>query len=505
MKQKRFLSRAASLGFYTLILRGANTVFGIWLSNTVGAEGTGLFQLVSSVYFLAVTFSTSGVTIAITRIVSEQLAKGSPAGARRAFRLGLLLSLVLGLAASVLLFFSAPAAAEYWLCEPRAEIPLRIFSLGLPFLSTASVIRGYFLGRQRTGLSVNGDIAEQLVVMAVTVPLVTAFLPRGLTSVCIAMVIGSVASEVLSCLYALLLCICFRLKKEGHAPRGIGRQLISITLPVAVGNNIRAILTALENVLTPAGLRKNGAAASEALSQYGIVKGMVWPVLMLPTVLLAPFSSLLIPEVSAAAATGDNRRVRLMTHRCLKATLLYAFLIAGLLFTFAEPLCAVFFPSASPSGYLRALCPLIPLLYLDQIVDSILKGLNQQVASMKYNMADAAMRVLLVFFLVPVSGMRGWLFMLYAGTIFNASMSAARLIKVSHVLINWQDWLVRPLIAVIISCLLSAFLVKNVIAGMLFCIVSYIILLFAFGCITSREIRLFLHPAQKAEKKKIKA
>ena len=76
MKQKRFLSRAASLGFYTLILRGASTVFGIWLSNTVGAEGAGLFQLVSSVYFLAVTFSTSGVTIAVTRIVSEQLAKG---------------------------------------------------------------------------------------------------------------------------------------------------------------------------------------------------------------------------------------------------------------------------------------------------------------------------------------------------------------------------------------------------------------------------------------------
>lgn len=505
MKQKRFLSRAASLGFYTLILRGAGTVFGIWLSNTVGAEGTGLYQLVSSVYFLAVTFSTSGVTIAVTRIVSEQLAKGSAAGAKRAFRLGMLLSFVLGLAASALLFFAAPAAAAYWLCEPRAEIPLRIFSLGLPFLSTASVIRGYFLGRQRTGLSVNGDIAEQIVVMAVTVPLVTAFLPRGLTSVCIAMVIGSVASEILSCLYALLLCICFRLKKEGHAPKGIGRQLLSITLPVAVGNNIRAVLTALENVLTPAGLRKNGAAAGEALSQYGIVKGMVWPVLMLPTVLLAPFASLLIPEVSAAAAIGDYRRVRVMTHRCLKATLLYAFFIAGLLFSFAEPLCAILFPSTPAAGYVRALCPLIPLLYMDQIVDSILKGLNQQVASMKYNMADAAMRVLLVFVLVPVSGMRGWLFMLYVGTIFNASMSAARLIKVSHVLIDWRCWLVRPLSSIVISCILSALLIKNRLVGMLFCGISYIVLLFAFGCITRRELHLFLRPAQKVEKAKIKA
>lgn len=124
---------------------------------------------------------------------------------------------------------------------------------------------------------------------------------------------------------------------------------------------------------------------------------------------------------------------------------------------------------------------------------------------MKYNMADAAMRVLLVFFLVPVSGMRGWLFMLYAGTIFNASMSAARLIKVSHVLINWRVWLVRPLIAVVISCLLSAFLVKNAIAGMLFCIVSYVILLFAFGCINLRKFVFSFIPHKKQKKKKIKA
>ena len=505
MRQKRFLSRALSLGIYTLILRAVNTVFGIWMSNTVGAEGTGLFQLVSSVYFLAVTFSTSGVTIAVTRIVSEQLAKGSPAGARKAFRLGLLFSLILGVAASFLLFFAAPAAAAYWLCDPRAEIPLRIFSVGLPFLSTASVIRGYFLGQQRTGLSVNGDMAEQLVVIAVTIPLVTALLPRGLTSVCIAMVIGSVAAEILSCLYALFLCVCFRLKKEGQIEKGIGRRLVSITLPVAIGNNIRAMLTAIENVLTPSGLRKNGAAADEALSQYGIVKGMVWPVLMLPSVLLTPFASLLVPEVSAAGATGDKKRVRTMTHRCLKATLLYAFFIAGLLFSFADPLCAVFFPKVQAAEYVRALCPLIPLLYLDQIVDSILKGLNQQVASMKYNMADAVMRVLLVLFLVPVSGMRGWLFMLYVGTVFNASMSAARLIKVSRVAIDWRRWLLQPLASIVLSCTVSALLIENAVVGVLFSFAAYLLLLFVLGSITRRDLSFFLHLSQNTRKKKIKA
>ena len=500
---KGFLSRAVSLGFWTLLLRVGSTAFGVWLSNAVGAEGTGLYQLVLSVYMLAVTFSTSGVTIAVTRIVSEYYIQNNEAGMRRAFCLGLTFAASLGTLASLLLYVLSPFAAQYWLCDLRAAVPLRIFSFGLPFLSSASVIRGYFLGRQRTFLSVSGDVVEQIVTAAITAPLVLLWRENGIEGICTAMVIGSVSAEILSCIYAALTCLSVRTKKAGIPPRGIGRRILSITFPVAVGNNVRALLTAAENILTPAGLRKYGADSAGALAQYGVVKGMVWPILFLPTVLLSPVSSLLVPEISAADAMHDTARVQSMTHRCLKAALLYAFGAAGIIWTFAPQACALLFPEAENAAfYLRLLCPLIPLLYLDQIVDSILKGLDQQKASMRYNMADAAMRVALVFFLVPRYGIFGWIFMLYAGTIFNASLSAMRLIKVSRVVINVKSWVIRPVAAIVFSCTLASAIPVNAAvsaAGALLCYIGSLYLS------TRRKAQLRRFPFQKKCKKNEKS
>lgn len=498
LKTNSFLKSALVLTVAGLFLRGTQTGFSVWLANRIGAQGMGLFQLACSIYMLAVTLSTSGITIAVTRIVSEQQAKNQPAGVKKAFRLGFCASLFLGVTAAVLLFFCADWAANAWLGEPRTAPLLKLFSFGIPFLSTAAVIRGYFLGLRRAALSVSGDVVEQLVAMAATVWLVSLCAPGDITAACMALTAGSVLSEILSCIYAFFSYLVTRQKTKQKAPRGIARQMGTIVLPVAVGNNIRSVLSSIENSLVPSGLKRYGAHSAQALAQYGMVKGMVLPLLTFPAVLLSPIASLLVPEVSAAAAVHNQKRVLYMTKRCLRLTLWYAFGIMGVTLLFADEIGVLFFQSTQVSGYLRATAPLIPLLYVDQIVDGILKGLNQQVASMKYNTADALMRTLLVFFLVPILGMQGYLFMLYAGTIFNASMSAAQLIRVSRLRIDLVRWILVPLLFCAVSCILTKLLIHvSVLVGAVFCLALYVGLLFLFGCFSKSDISLFRKKCQK--------
>ena len=107
MKQRRFIENALVLTAATILMRLAGTAFMIYISNRIGAEGIGLYQLVSSVYSLAVTLSTSGLSLAVMRIVSEELALNDPAAARRAFRLCLAASILLGLLAGGLLYANA--------------------------------------------------------------------------------------------------------------------------------------------------------------------------------------------------------------------------------------------------------------------------------------------------------------------------------------------------------------------------------------------------------------
>ena len=75
------------------------------------------------------------------------------------------------------------------------------------------------------------------------------------------------------------------------------------------------------------------------------------------------------------------------------------------------------------------LCPLIPFMYTDTVVDGCLKGLGQQVWSMGINILDAALGVLLVYFLLPVGALSAYIGIIYFNELLNLTLSAARLRK----------------------------------------------------------------------------
>jgi stage V sporulation protein B len=204
----------------------------------------------------------------------------------------------------------------------------------------------------------------------------------------------------------------------------------------------------------------------------------------------------LVPEVSAANALKSRKRIDYIVNKCFKVTLLFAFLIMGIFLCFYEEIGLAFYKDAKVGSLLMIFAPLVPLMYLDMIVDSILKGLNQQMSSMKYNIADSAMRSLIIFVLVPIMGMKGYIIMLYFGTIFNALLSINRLIVVSKVRFRLVQWVVLPCIAITLACLFAKyFLNVGVFLSMTMVCVCYVVFLMLMGCITKRDwawvIRVF--------------
>ena len=72
---------------------------------------------------------------------------------------------------------------------------------------------------------------------------------------------------------------------------------------------------------------------------------------------------------------------------------------------------------------------LIPVMYADTATDSVLKGLGEQVYCMKVNIADAAISLLLVIFLVPRMGAYGYLITVFLSECFNTFFSVQKLRK----------------------------------------------------------------------------
>ena len=63
--------------------------------------------------------------------------------------------------------------------------------------------------------------------------------------------------------------------------------MLAIAVPVAASSYLRSGLNTAEQMLIPWGLKKYGLSENLALGEYGMIGGMVMPVIMLPAVLVA--------------------------------------------------------------------------------------------------------------------------------------------------------------------------------------------------------------------------
>ena len=81
--------------------------------------------------------------------------------------------------------------------------------------------------------------------------------------------------------------------------------------------------------------------------------------------------------------------------------------------------------------YLRILSPLIPVMYMDIVTDGCLKGLGQMLRSMRYNVSEALLGLVLVVTVLPRRGLNGYLLMIVVCELWNFTLSFARLVKVA--------------------------------------------------------------------------
>ncbi|MCI1955129.1 MAG: MATE family efflux transporter [Oscillospiraceae bacterium] len=434
-RKHKFIMNAAVLTVSSILLRFLGLWFRSVITGRIGASGMGLYQLIFSIFLLGITVCTSGFGLAMTRLVAE--GRGSRGCVLRC----LALALALSGAALGALFAGADFISLHFIRSPLAVRPLRILALGLPFIACCACLKGYFFALRNTVIPVLGDFWEQTVTIAVSLVLMDRSPLPPLES----LMAGSTLGEVASILYLVPVFLHYT-RKHGMAEScgGVMGSIVHIAGPMLAGSFLRNGLASAENVLIPIGLQKNGAGGTAALAQYGVVQGMVMPILSFPMSLISSAAMLLIPEIAEATAHRNPRSVRRSAEYAFRYTLLFGFPAAAVFLVFAGELGTVFFGSEQAAQILRIVAPLAPLMYVDNVVDNLLKGLDQQMYSLKINLCDSLMRVALIAVLVPRFGIRAYLVILFASEIFNASFSIGKLLKITALKVSISEWIVFP-------------------------------------------------------------
>lgn len=474
MNKKNLLLNAFILTGASLLLRAAGMFFRIYLSNRIGAEGMGLYQLISSVYFLAIHLSSGGIGVAVTRMAAERPVQYGK-GAWDVMRTSIVFSLGTSLAVMTLLLVFSDFVAEYWLGDIRAGLPLRILAPSLPFIAAAACFRGYLTARERVLRTAAAQILEQIIRMAVTMALIPLMVPMGLEWGCGAIVIGTTISEGASCLFLLAVS-----RMGNHGPqsrpreKGVLRELLYIGMPVTVRTCFRSVLSTMENAMIPKGLGKYGVSSQQSLAQYGMLKGMALPVLFFPSSFISSISSLLVSELASVPRTKQtggrqaqtNSAANELTCQVLRFALLFSFYVAALFLFFSKEIGTALYKESAVGSMVRILAPLVPFMYLESIADGMLTALDQQMSVMKYNMIDAVGRLFLVMLLLPRMGMNGFLLTMYFSNLFTSIMCIHRLIRVTAIELPLWEWIGKPVLSALIggftvSYLSKAFLSAN--------------------------------------------
>ncbi len=447
-RAKVFIYNSLLLTLSAVLMRAVGVAYNVYISNRVGAEVMGLYSLVTNVWGFALTLATSGINLAATRCVAE--AGENSSEIRASMRKCVIYSLSFGMGAAFLLLLFAKPISILWLADERAIVPLRIMSISLPAISVSSALSGYFSAVRRVWKSAAVQVTEQAIKIFGVAFLLTPLMPLGIEYACIAIVLGGAIAEILSfALYAVF--YSFEKRKYGKIPldRSISRKLnskiFSIALPIAFSAYIRSGLTTVEHILIPLGLREFGLDSASALESYGILSGMVLPVVLFPYALIHSFTGLLVPEVSGGIASGEKRHIEYISSRVWRLTIIFGLCGAGVLAVCSKEFGYVLYSSEDAGKYIFMLAPLMPLMYLDTVTDSLLKGMGEQVYTMNVNIADAAISVILVRLLVPRFGINGYIAVLYIAELVNFAFSAARLISRCRFRFRAIKWFALPL------------------------------------------------------------
>jgi len=412
-----------------LLLRLVGTSFQVYISTRLGASGVGLLQLVMSVGSLSMVAGIAGVRTSAMYLTAEELGRQKHGNVVWVLSGCFLYSILCSGTVGAVLYTAAPWIAEHWLGDERTIAALRLLAAFLPVTCLCGVMTGYFTAANRIGTLAAVEVAEQLCAMAITMAALTLWAGTDPGRACLCVVMGSSAGALLT----LTCLVVLRLRE--HPPRGkripVARRLKDTAVPLGLADVLKSGINTTENLMVPKRLALN-VLVENPLAAFGMVSGMVFPVIMFPACILFGLAELLIPELARCSAAGSRQRISYLVRRSLRIAMLYGTFFSGLMVLLAEEVCLWLYGNTEAAAFLRLYGLLVPMLYCDAITDAMTKGLGQQKSCVRYNILTSSLDVVLLYLLLPRYGMMGYFVSFFVTHLLNFCLSLRRLLKITN-------------------------------------------------------------------------
>lgn len=501
----------------TLILTGASFItrilgfiFRIYMSNIMGAEGMGLYQLVFPIYMLIWATSSAGLALAVSKKVAEFTSKKQHRDAIKTLNASLLLVLPLSLVISVILFFGANPIATKFVHEPKTMLSIKLLASCVPFMATACCIKGYFQGRQEMTVPALTQIGEQVARMVIIYLFSGYFIPKGLEYACALGVLGMCVGEFSSCIFAIIM---YKIKKsklhvQKSAPSSyryanLASTLFTIAVPITANRFLTSSLQSVENILIPIQLQRFGLSPSSALGTYGMFSGMALPLLFFPSMVTASISTVLVPAISEAVATRNKYMLQTTLSKAIQFSALIGVGATALFLTFPNEIAMACYGKNEVGELLKLLAIICPFLYLQNILTGAMNGLGLQRLTFKGNVIGSAICIALILLIVPLKGIVGFMIAMLVQSGFVTIYHLSKVLNNVDLPIDILNWVIKPIIAATAGSLSVKYIFTTYLAqsfslrlstfiAIMILGIFYVVFLFLLKSVTIKDVRMVL-------------
>ena len=415
-KTESFMKGVLVLMVSQVLIKLLGLVYKLYLTNRegFGDEGNAIYSSGYQIYALLLTLSSIGVPNAISKLVSERVAIGDHKGAHRVFKIAFLTFGILGMTGTLILFFGANYIANVALQIPEAELTLVALSPSIFFVAIASVVRGYFNGREHLSVTARSQTLEQVfktTLTVVVVELVAVLYGLNTTVMAAGANLATTLSVFMSFGYLFLYYrttrkeIAQEIKSTvNYKPQRI-KTIIKSILYVSIPISLSAIMTSLgkniDSITVVRGL-KMFMTEQEAKIQYGILSGKVDTLITLPLSFNVAFATALVPALASAKAKKDMKTAEKRVSFSMMVTMLIGLPCTFGMFIFAKPILELLFPNATAGTVLLQISALTILFsVLMQTINGALQGLGKVMVPAISGAIGLVAKLILNIVLVP--------------------------------------------------------------------------------------------------------
>lgn len=515
-KAEGFMKSVLVLMISQVAIKLLGFVYRVYLTNRdgFGDEGNAIYSGGYLIYALLLTISSIGVPNAISKLVSERVAVGDNKGAHRVFKIALMTFGVIGLIGTLILFFGAGYIANVILQIPESELTLVALSPAIFFVTIASVLRGYFNGRDKISVTAKAQTLEQIFKTVLTIAVVEIVVLLNGKNVTI-MAAGANLATTLSVLLSFgYMALYYKIYKKTVSTENsinykfekasqVVKKILYVSVPITLSAIMSTLNKNIDSITVVRGL-KTFLTESEAKLQYGILSGKVDTLITLPLSFNVAFATALVPSIAAAMAKKETESASKRISFSLLVTMIIGLPCTFGMMIFAQPIINLLFPNATNGALLLQISSLTILFsVLAQTTNGALQGLGRIMIPAVSSLIGLLIKLVLniVLIKIPGIGVNGAAIGSIVNNVLVFAISYYILSKTIKLDIKPIKFIIKPVLATFIMCVTSYYLytilikfalsakIATIIA-LIFAVLIYLISIIALKIFTREELRM---------------